>query len=215
MARSRGALVYIVLVISLFAILVKVFQVKKLEIVGNVLANEGKIRRVIGQLDLLWVDLDQVKEDILEDNLIKDASITIVKPSYAIIKLEELKPIANIDLDGALLQVASDGTILTVGEYCQVPTIKGLASFPYLPSKKIPHEITGYLKIVEATSDLGLAEIICTSSGVTLKMQNKSEVFLGKNYMEPELIRQKIKEITMRGQHKYIDLSQKGYARGL
>ena len=157
MARSRGALVYIVLAISLFAILVRIFQVKKLEIVGNVLANEGKIRRVIGQLDLLWVDLDQVKEDILEDNLIKDASITIVKPSYAIIKLEELKPIANIDLDGALLQVASDGTILTVGEYCQVPTIKGLASFPYLPSKKIPHEITGYLKIVEATSDLGLA----------------------------------------------------------
>lgn len=214
MGQNRQYLIVLLLVLCVFAVLVWLFQTKEVIIIGNILASEGRMRRVVGQPNLLWADLNQLEKDVAKDKFIKSVAIEVKWPSKLIVKVDEHKPIANIDISATLLQVALNGTILTVGEKNLLPTIRGLQTFPFFPGNKIPEEYLIYLELVDATSDLGLVEIRNTSSGTTLKMRDDSEVFLGKEIEKPQLIRQKIKEITMRGQHKYIDLSQKGYASG-
>ncbi len=216
MRRHSRYLLYLFLTLSGFALLTKIFTVKQVNITGNVLTNEGHIRRIIVQPNLLWTDLNQLAQKIAKDNFIDIVTISVKGPSTINVKVDELKPIVNLDLNGALLQIAANGTILTVGDTIEAPTIRGVEIFPFLPGNRIPREYILYLQLVEAVKELGLTEIILSTTGTTLKLGNKCEVFLGQELEDPQIIRQKLKEITMRGQeHKYIDLSQKGYARGL
>lgn len=214
--QNKRYLIFLFFAISGFALLTRLFQVKQVTVVGNVLANEGRIRRIIGQPNLLWTDLKKLEKEIREDSFIKEVSISVNGFSAITVLVDELKPVANWDISGALIQVASNGTILTVDESFSAPIIKGLSSFPYYPGKTIPNEYLYFIKLVEATRDLGLLEINVIEYGTTLKLKDSCEVFLGTDLEEPEIIRQKLKEITLRGpKHRYIDLSEKGYARGL
>lgn len=216
MGRNKPYLIFLLVTLSGFGLLTKIFEVKNVMVVGNVLANEGSIRRIVGQPNLLWADLSKIKSDIAKDSFIKNVNIEVLGVSSLRVTIDEYKPIANIDISGTLLQIASDGTILSVGDSVDVPIIRGLLPFPFLPGQAIPKDYKYYLSLIVAIRDMGLTEISCQTAGVTLKLTDSCEVFLGENLEEPEVIRQKLKEITMRGQqHKYIDLSQKGYARGL
>lgn len=209
-------LLYLFLTLAGFALLTKIFTVKQVNITGNVLTNEGRIRRIIGQPNLLWTDLNHLAQKIAKDNFIGNVTISVKGPSTINVKVDELKPLVNLYLNGALLQIAANGTILTVGDTIEAPTIRGVENFPFLPGNKIPQEYILYLQLVEAVKELGLTEVVLSATGTTLKLGTKCEVFLGQELEDPQIIRQKLKEITMRGQeHKYIDLSQKGYARGL
>ncbi len=216
MRRNNRYLLFLFLTLSGFALLTKIFNVKVVNVTGNVLANEGRIRRIIGQPNLLWTDLNHLAQKIAEDSFINKVTISVKGLSTINVKVDELKPLANIDLNGTLLQIAADGTILTVGDTIEAPILRGIETFPFLPGSKIPVEYVSYLQLVEAVEDLGLTEIVLSATGTTIKLGTKCEVFLGQDLEEPQIIRQKLKEITMRGQqHKYIDLSPKGYARGL
>ncbi|MDD2430977.1 MAG: FtsQ-type POTRA domain-containing protein [Firmicutes bacterium] len=216
MRHNKRYLIFLLVALTGFLLITRIFRVKEITIVGNVLANEGSIRRIIGQPNLLWADLKLLEKKIGEDSMVKKATIEVIGVSSLRVVVEERKPVANIDLSGTLLQISSDGTILSVGDNANLPTIQGLAIFPFMPGQAIPQEHLYLLDLIEATRDLGLIEIKSTDGKVTLIMADNCEVYLGNNLEEPDIIRQKLKEITMRGQqHKYIDLSQKGYARGL
>lgn len=216
MKQKRRCLIFLLLALSGFLLATQVFRVKEVTVVGAVLANEGSIRRVIGQPNLLWLDLKELEDRIAQDSFIKKASIEVVGLSSLRVTIEERKPAANFDLSGTLIQVSRDGTILSVGEDNVLPTIYGLAVFPFMPGQAVPSEYIYLLELVEATRDLGLEEIVSDDGKLTLKISDGCEVFLGTNLESPDVIRQKLKEIALRGQkHRYIDLSQKGYARGL
>lgn len=74
-------LLYLFLTLAGFALLTKIFTVKQVNITGNVLTNEGRIRRIIGQPNLLWTDLNHLAQKIAKDNFIGNVTISVKGPS--------------------------------------------------------------------------------------------------------------------------------------
>ncbi|HOL14251.1 MAG TPA: FtsQ-type POTRA domain-containing protein, partial [Bacillota bacterium] len=95
MKQKRRCLIFLLLALSGFLLVTQVFRVKEVTVVGAVLANEGSIRRVIGQPNLLWLDLKELEDRIAQDSFIKKASIEVVGLSSLRVTIEERKPAAN------------------------------------------------------------------------------------------------------------------------
>lgn len=107
------------------------FEVKDVKITGMERVDQLKVYQlVLAEMDrsMALVDIDRVRDDLLEYGWIKDARVSRRLPETLAVDIVERKPVAVWQREGRYSLIDSEGTVLqniSVGEASELPVING------------------------------------------------------------------------------------------
>ncbi len=154
------------------------FGIKAVTIAG---AHELSEKQILGAVgirrtnSLLFLDVAKLRNRLLALPLVKDASVTKLYPNRVMIEIEERRPYALWQKDGAVKIIAADGT--------PIPTLDEthFTKLPFVVGDGANARIGEYFALLDAAGDLRgriRAGILVAERRWTLKMDNGIEVAL-------------------------------------
>jgi cell division protein FtsQ len=124
---------------------------------------------------LLFLDVAKLRDKLVGLPLVKDASVSKLYPNRVMVEIEERRPFALWQKDGAVKIIAADGT--------PIPTLDEarFVSLPFVVGDGANARIAEYFALLDAAGDLRAqikAGILVAERRWTLKMTNGVEVAL-------------------------------------